>query len=62
MAQAISNKSNHYCKRFTTFKHLITMVCGETFGCNSLRELSGSIISYGDKVSYCKFDYSPKEV
>jgi hypothetical protein len=54
------HKSDHYCKRFSTFQHLITMVYGVTSGCNSLRELCGGIVSYGDKITHCKFDYSPK--
>ena len=58
--RALSHKSDHYCKRFSTFQHLITMVYGVTSGCNSLRELCGGIVSYGDKISHCKFDYSPK--
>lgn len=58
--RAISHKSDHYCKRFSTFQHLITMVYGVTSGCNSLRELCGGIVSYGDKISHCRFDYSPK--
>lgn len=59
-SRALSHKSDHYCKRFSTFQHLITMVYGVTSGCNSLRELCGGIVSYGDKISHCKFDYSPK--
>jgi hypothetical protein len=59
-ARALSHKSDHYCKRFSTFQHLITMVYGVTSGCNSLRELCGGIVSYGDKITHCKFDYSPK--
>ena len=57
---ALKHKSDHYCKRFSTFQHLITMVYGVTSGCNSLRELCGGIVSYGNKISHCKFDYSPK--
>lgn len=60
MDQALVHKSDHYCKRFSTFQHLITMVYGVTSGCNSLRELCGGIVSYGDKITHCKFDYSPK--
>lgn len=59
-ARAKEHKSDHYCKRFSTFQHLITMVYGVTSGCNSLRELCGGIVSYGNKISHCKFDYSPK--
>jgi len=58
--QAKKHKSDHYCKRFTTFQHLITMLYGVTSGCNSLRELCCGIISYGDKISHCKFNYTPK--
>jgi hypothetical protein len=58
--RALSHKSDHYCKRFSTFQHLITMVYGVTSGCNSLRELCSGIVSYGDKISHCKFDYAPK--
>ncbi|HIG32980.1 MAG TPA: IS4 family transposase [Flavobacteriales bacterium] len=54
------HNSDHYCKRFSTFQHLITMVYGVTSGCNSLRELCGGIVSYGNKITHCKFDYSPK--
>jgi hypothetical protein len=36
------------------------MVYGVTSGCNSLRELCGGIVNYGDKISHCKFDYPPK--
>ena len=43
--QAEKYKSDRYCKRFTTFQHLITMLYGVTSGCNSLRELSCGIIS-----------------
>ena len=59
-AQAKTHKTDHYCKRFTTFQHLITMLYGVTSGCNSLRELCSGIVSYGDKISHCKFDYAPK--
>lgn len=59
-ARASSHKSDYYCKRFSTFQHLISMIYGVTSGCNSLRELCGGIVSYGDKISHCKFDYSLK--
>ena len=36
------------------------MLYGVTSGCNSLRELCAGIVSYGDKIAHCKFDYTPK--
>jgi len=57
--QSQQHNSNRYCKRFTTFQHLITLLYGVSSGCTSLRELCSGIVSYGDKISHCKFDYSP---
>ena len=54
------HSSDHYCKRFTTFQHLITILYGVTSGCNSLRELCGGIVSYGKRISHCKFNYTPR--
>lgn len=59
--QSEAHKSDHYCKRFTTFQHLITLLYGVTSGCTSLRELCSGIVSYGDKISHCKFDYTPNK-
>jgi len=58
--QIKKHSSDHYCKRFTTFQHLITILYGVTSGCNSLRELCGGIVSYGHKISHCKFNYTPR--
>ena len=58
--RAEEKSSDKYCKRFNTFQHLITMIYGVTSGCNSLRELCGGIVSYGDKIFHCKLDYSPR--
>lgn len=52
--------SDRYCKKFDTFQHMITIVYGVVSGCDSLRELICGIVSYGDKIKHCKFDYSPK--
>lgn len=54
-------KTDRYCKRFTTFQHLITVLYGVVSGCNSLRELCSGIVSYGDKISHCKFSYAPNK-
>jgi hypothetical protein len=58
--RAAEHSTDRYCKRFTTFQHLITMVYGAVSGCNSLRELCSGIVSYGDKIAHCKFDHSPR--
>ena len=53
-------RSDYYCKRFNTFQHVITMLYGVLSSCNSLRELCTGIVSYGNKISHCKFDYAPR--
>jgi len=58
---ANDHQSDRYTKKFTTFQHLITMLYGVVSGCNSLRELCLGIVSYGDKISHCKFDYAPNK-
>ena len=37
------------------------MLYGVTSGCTSLRELCSGIVSYGDKISHCKFKYTPNK-
>lgn len=59
--QSKLHNSDRYCKRFTTFQHLITLLYGVTSGCTSLRELCSGIVSYGDKISHCKFEYTPNK-
>ena len=53
-------KSDHYCKKLDTFQHLITILYGVVSGCNTLRKLITGIVSYGHKISHCKFDYTPR--
>lgn len=57
---AKEHKSDHYCKKFNTFQHLITMSYGIVSGCNSLREMCSGIVSYGNKIVHCKFTNAPK--
>ena len=55
-----THKSDHYYKHFTTFQHLVTMLYGVVSNCNSLRELTSGIVSYGHKIVHCKFTYTPR--
>lgn len=58
---AVSHNTDKYYKRFTTFQQLITVLYGVVSGCNSLRELCSGIVSYGNKISHCKFTYAPNK-
>lgn len=56
----LEHKSDRYCKKFSTFQHLITMSYGIISGCNSLREMCSGIVSYGNKITHCRFSHAPK--
>lgn len=53
-------KSDKYCKKFTTYDHLITMLYGMLSGCTSLRELSTGLLGCGGKLSHLGIKYFPK--
>lgn len=44
-----------------TFQHLITLLYGVTSDCTSSHKLYSDIVSYGNKISYAKFDYTPNK-
>lgn len=39
------NKSDHYCKRFKTWNHLVTMLFGVYHNCTSLREVTTGMLA-----------------
>ncbi|HMP31860.1 MAG TPA: IS4 family transposase, partial [Saprospiraceae bacterium] len=51
-------QADRYTKKCDTLNHLITMLYGVISGCNSLREVCGGIVSYGNKISHCNLEYA----
>lgn len=55
---AKKHQSDRYTKKCDTLNHLITMLYGVISGCNSLREVCGGIVSYGNKINHCHLEYA----
>ena len=59
---AIANKhgTDRYYKKFTTYKHLVTMLYLVLEGCTSIREVTTGLLACCTKLFHLGLDYSPK--
>ena len=57
---AREHKSDHYCKRFTTFEHLVTMLYCVFNNCNSLREVSTGLLAWEQRISHLGMKHFPR--
>jgi hypothetical protein len=60
--QTIARKqgTDRYYKKFTTYKHLVTMLYLAFEGCTSLREVTTGLLACSTKLFHIGMDYSPK--
>ena len=58
--QAREYKSDYYCKRFTTFEHLVTMLYCVFNHCNSLREVSTGLLAWERRISHLGMKHYPR--
>ncbi|MFT6335781.1 MAG: hypothetical protein ACJATI_002536, partial [Halioglobus sp.] len=57
---ATEQKSDHYYKKFKTYKHLVTMMFACLSNCVTLRELSTSMMACEGRLNHLGIDYTPK--
>lgn len=59
---AIARKqgTDRYYKKFTTYKHLVTMLYLAFEGCTSIREVTTGLLACSSKLFHLGLDYSPK--
>jgi hypothetical protein len=57
---ATEQKSDHYYKKFKTYKHLVTMMFACLSNCLTLRELSTSMMACEGRLNHLGIDYTPK--
>jgi hypothetical protein len=57
---ARDNKADRYCKRFTTFEHLVTMLYSVLNNCNSLREVSTGLLAWEQRLGHLGMQYYPR--
>jgi hypothetical protein len=60
--QTIARKqgADRYYKKFTTYKHLVTMLYLSFEGCTSIREVTTGLLACSTKLFHIGMDYSPK--
>ncbi len=57
---ARNHGSDRYYKKFTTYKHLVTMLYLAFEGCTSIREVTTGLLACSSKLFHLGMDYSPK--
>jgi hypothetical protein len=57
---AREHKSDYYCKRFTTYEHLVTMLYCVFNHCNSLREVSTGLLAWEQRISHLGIKHYPR--
>lgn len=57
---AREHKSDYYCKRFTTYEHLVTMLYCVFNQCNSLREVSTGLLAWERRISHLGMKHFPR--
>jgi Transposase DDE domain/Domain of unknown function (DUF4372) len=57
---AFDHKSDRYCKRFTTYEHLITILYSVFNNCNSLREITTGMLASEQRLNHLGMRYHPR--
>ena len=54
------NKADHYCKRFNTYEHLVTILYSIFNNCNSLREITTGMMASEQRLAHLGVRYHPR--
>ncbi|MEI9911633.1 MAG: DUF4372 domain-containing protein [Bacteroidota bacterium] len=57
---AHDSKSDHYCKRFNTYEHLVTILYAIYNNCNSLREITTGMLASEQRLAHLGIRYHPR--
>jgi len=57
---ALDHHSDRYCKRFTTYEHLVTMLYATFNHCNSLREVTTGMLAAEQRLNHLGVRYHPR--
>lgn len=55
-----NNKADHYCKRFNTYEHLVTILYAIFNNCNSLREVTTGMLASEHRLGHLGIRYFPR--
>lgn len=54
------NGADRYCKHFTTYGHLVSMLYAVFNNCTSIRELTSGLLAWDQKIRHLGVDYFPR--
>src|SRR5258708_39998572 len=57
---ARDRKSDHYCKRFSTYEHLVTILYSVFNNCNSLREVTTGMLASEQRLAHLGIRFHPR--
>ena len=57
---AYDSRSDHYCKRFNTYEHLVTMLYSIFNNCNSIREVTTGMLASEQRLAHLGIRYHPR--
>src|SRR6185369_14463639 len=57
---AKKHRSDHYCKKFNSYYHLIVMLFSSFQKCNSLRELITGLMAWQNRLQHLGFTFYPR--
>jgi len=57
---ARDSKSDHYCKRFNTYEHLVTLLYAIFNNCNSLREVTTGMLASEQRLAHLGMRHHPR--
>jgi len=54
------NQADRYCKHFTTYGHLVSMLYAVFNNCSSIRELTSGLLAWEHRIAHLGVDYFPR--
>lgn len=57
---ACESESDRYCRHFTTYNHLVSILYAVFNKCNSIRELTSGILAWEQRINHLGMDYFPR--
>jgi hypothetical protein len=57
---ALNHKADHYCKRFNSYDHLVTLLYATFNNCNSLREVTTGMLAWEHRLIHLGMKHFPR--
>lgn len=57
---SVEHKADYYCKRFTTYEHLVTLLYSVFNNCTSLREVTTGMLAWEQRINHLGIKHFPR--